>query len=346
MSWPSNSKASNQYTDQPTDLISDARADINQTILNVNTIIDNFDIANPTDGDVMRYNSSAGAWESVNPNTFSQQALYIPLGVFVENTWSQDANSTADKIKFFRKCLLGGSYWDPFANSGTGATVDAATVYGSIEGATVVRSTPSITTPNDSTVTASNLDVRLTNGQITYGAANNLQNRVVTGPDTDGNPPNRSYRFATYANNYIELPAGTYRLSFINDGLEANIPAVNYGGNLRGLPAFEDLVIYNETNNSDLKTITDFSDFTNNYHFFNVNQTTRISLFNRNVNDFDATKDVLQVTLGISYSSITTGYLQNSTTAFFGTSDSNTWTPATLGVPISMGNRYMKIEKL
>lgn len=349
MSWPSGSKASNQYTDQDTDLISNARADINQTILNVNTIIDNFDIAAPSNGDVMRYDSTSGAWESVNPNTFSQQTLYVPLGVFVENTWSQDALTNANRVKYFRKCLLGGSYWDPFINSGAGDTVAASNVYGSIEGSSIVRSTPTIATPANSSVTGTNISVTLNNGQITYGSGNNLGNRVLTGPDTDGNPPNRSYKYATYTNNYIELPAGNYRISFINDGTEENIPAVNYGGDsLRGLPAFNNMVIYNETADSDLKTITDFADFTNNFHFFTLNATTRLSVYNRNVtvNDFENLDDVLQVQLYSNISSLTAGYLRTNFVAFFGTSVSSTWSPATLGVPTYMGNRYMKIEKL
>jgi len=42
MSWPSGTKASTTHTDSPQDLISAARADINQNITNVNTVIDYF----------------------------------------------------------------------------------------------------------------------------------------------------------------------------------------------------------------------------------------------------------------------------------------------------------------
>lgn len=80
MSWPSNSKASNQYTDSVNDLISDARADINQTILNVNTIIDNFAIDAPVDGDLMQYNSGAGAWEPVPADTVNIQKIAVYKG--------------------------------------------------------------------------------------------------------------------------------------------------------------------------------------------------------------------------------------------------------------------------
>jgi hypothetical protein len=42
MSWPSGTKASTAHTDSPQDLISAARADINQNITNVNAVIDYF----------------------------------------------------------------------------------------------------------------------------------------------------------------------------------------------------------------------------------------------------------------------------------------------------------------
>lgn len=62
--WPSGSKASTQYTDQPTDRIADARAEINQTIANQGEIIDMFNIASPSDGDILSYNSSNSRFES------------------------------------------------------------------------------------------------------------------------------------------------------------------------------------------------------------------------------------------------------------------------------------------
>jgi hypothetical protein len=77
MSWPSGSKASNQYTDQDTDLISDARADINQTILNVNSIIDTFDIESPSNGDLLQYNSTTSKWEPVNTSAISTQKIAV-----------------------------------------------------------------------------------------------------------------------------------------------------------------------------------------------------------------------------------------------------------------------------
>jgi len=63
--WPSATKASTTNVDAGTDQISLARADIKQNMDNVNDIIDIFNIASPTNGDLMQYNSSTTKWEKV-----------------------------------------------------------------------------------------------------------------------------------------------------------------------------------------------------------------------------------------------------------------------------------------
>lgn len=63
--WPSATKASTANVDAGTDQISLARADIKQNIDNVNDIIDIFNIASPTNGDLMQYSSSTEKWEKV-----------------------------------------------------------------------------------------------------------------------------------------------------------------------------------------------------------------------------------------------------------------------------------------
>ena len=63
--WPSATKASTTNVDAGTDQISLARADIKQNMDNVNDIIDIFNIASPTNGDMMQYNSSTTKWEKV-----------------------------------------------------------------------------------------------------------------------------------------------------------------------------------------------------------------------------------------------------------------------------------------
>jgi hypothetical protein len=64
MAWPSGSKAGTTSTDNASDSISGARADINQNITNVNSIIDIFNIpGSPTDNYYLRYDSSTGKFE-------------------------------------------------------------------------------------------------------------------------------------------------------------------------------------------------------------------------------------------------------------------------------------------
>lgn len=76
MAWPT-TKASNQYTDSGQDRIADARAEINQNITNVNAIIDEFNIASPTDGDLLQYSSSSGKWEQVAGTSIGQSVALI-----------------------------------------------------------------------------------------------------------------------------------------------------------------------------------------------------------------------------------------------------------------------------
>lgn len=98
--WPSGSKASTQYTDQPTDRIADARAEINQTIANQGEIIDMFDIASPSDGDILSYNSTNSRFESGSQT--SGGCLIIPdvdisysaSSTLYNGGWSLSGNTT------------------------------------------------------------------------------------------------------------------------------------------------------------------------------------------------------------------------------------------------------------
>lgn len=122
MAWPSGSKANTTYTDQGSDLISNARADINQNILNTNAVIDEFDISSPTDGDILQYNSSSGHWDSISPSaaglsntamiTFNNTSEELVSG----NTYRRnftidfDPNSFLSKSGDFQLVLTAGSY--------------------------------------------------------------------------------------------------------------------------------------------------------------------------------------------------------------------------------------------
>ena len=62
--WPSSHKAGTTSTDAATDRIDQARADINQNIVNVNEIIDMFDLASePTNGQILKYNTTTDRFE-------------------------------------------------------------------------------------------------------------------------------------------------------------------------------------------------------------------------------------------------------------------------------------------
>ena len=67
MTWPNSTKAGTTNVDAGSDKPALARADIKQNIDNVNAIIDTFDIASPSNGDILTYNSSNSAWEPGEP---------------------------------------------------------------------------------------------------------------------------------------------------------------------------------------------------------------------------------------------------------------------------------------
>jgi hypothetical protein len=71
--WPSANKAVTTYTDQGSDRLADARPEINKTIANVNDIIDTFAISSPSNGDLLQYSTSTGAWEQVAVSTVGSQ---------------------------------------------------------------------------------------------------------------------------------------------------------------------------------------------------------------------------------------------------------------------------------
>tara|TARA_R100001129_G_scaffold182289_1_gene162703 strand:- start:345 stop:962 length:618 start_codon:yes stop_codon:yes gene_type:complete len=78
MSWPSGSKAGTSNVDNGNDLLANARADIKQNIDNTNSIIDEFNISSPSDGDLLQYSSSTGKFEQVASGSIGaagQQAI-------------------------------------------------------------------------------------------------------------------------------------------------------------------------------------------------------------------------------------------------------------------------------
>ena len=74
--WPSGHKAGTTTTDAATDRIDLARADIQQNIVNVNEIIDMFDLdAEPANGQILKYDTSADQFVLASDATASGIAL-------------------------------------------------------------------------------------------------------------------------------------------------------------------------------------------------------------------------------------------------------------------------------
>jgi len=79
MAWPSGSKAGTTHVDNGNDLLRNARADIKQNIDNVNSIIDEFNISSPSNGDLLQYSSSSGKWEQVASSSVGGGTAYLIL---------------------------------------------------------------------------------------------------------------------------------------------------------------------------------------------------------------------------------------------------------------------------
>ena len=88
MAWPSGTKASTDNCDQPSDLIANARADIKQNIDNVNDVIDTFNIASPSDGDLLQYSSSTGKFEPVDVSNLTGFVSIVSFGENIISTSS------------------------------------------------------------------------------------------------------------------------------------------------------------------------------------------------------------------------------------------------------------------
>ena len=78
--WPSSTKASTSNVDSGSDKPRLARADIKQNIDNTNSIIDMFDIASPSDGDTLVYNSTNSRFET-QAAVFQEAILQIGTAV-------------------------------------------------------------------------------------------------------------------------------------------------------------------------------------------------------------------------------------------------------------------------
>lgn len=119
MAWPSGSKASTTNVDAGSDKPKLARADIKQNIDNVNAIIDEFDIAAPSNGDILTYNATSGAWEPGAADSGAYPIVTFDFGNPVEITSSDqrcpvtevlDTNNIASVANTYDFTLPSGTY--------------------------------------------------------------------------------------------------------------------------------------------------------------------------------------------------------------------------------------------
>jgi hypothetical protein len=208
--WPSATKASTTNVDAGTDQISLARADIKQNMDNVNDIIDIFNIASPTNGDLMQYNSSTTKWEKVASTAIGQTAqLIIPFTGWVVTEAAADSNtsSAGAEARKFRQSLLGGAYYLRGPSTAPSLTA-AADTYGTISGASVTRATPTLVEPTGYSFSLSggNFAGNITNGVLNSTGAFAFTTNVGAGSNSGSG---RCW-YATGYDNYVTLPTGTY----------------------------------------------------------------------------------------------------------------------------------------
>ena len=278
MTWPTD-KASNEHTNQPNDSISSARAEIDKNITNTNAIIDHFNIDGATDGQIMRYDGSTLKWELINAGAITQQSIYIPMGAFAVNSWGGDGRANeAERIKFWQKCLLGGSYMNRGLNNNV---VNSQSYYGNIEGSELVRAAHTVNTPSDRTFDDNSNwgPVNITNGVISYPNPNY---------NNGGNHNYDYHKYSTFTDNYIGLPAGNYRISFMNEAadgtLNSNHTPEDGDVATTGVGYVSNLVVYNATNNTDIETVQ-MGDLRNEFAFFTLSTDTQLEFYCRTVDN-------------------------------------------------------------
>ncbi len=360
--WPSATKASTTNVDAGTDQISLARADIKQNMDNVNDIIDIFNIASPTNGDLMQYSSSTTKWEKVSATSVGQTAqLIIPFTGWVVSEAAADSNtsSAGAEARKFRQALLGGAYY--LRGPSTAPTLTAAAdTYGTISGASVTRATPTLVEPTGYSFSLSggNYAGNITNGVLNSTGAFAFTTNVGNGAGSSG----RCW-YATGYDNYVTLPTGTYTVEIrtANTSSTAWTNSYTYNSQLNSNnDTIDNMSVYNRTDNV-MITAQDDAQFTpsdtqlnpaawpvNSMAVFTLSGTKNIQFVNRvNPNTIDsATDDALGIRVQTS-ETFTSGDLtpQTSGTTFHFFKN-NAYIPAKLGWVTLVPNTWIVITKL
>ena len=362
--WPSATKASTANVDAGTDQISLARADIKQNMDNVNDIIDIFNIASPSNGDLMQYSSSTEKWEKVASTAVGQTAqLIIPFTGWVVTQAAADGNtsSAGAEARTFRQALLGGAYY--LRGVGTAPTLTAAeNTYGTISGASVTRATPTLVEPTGYSFSLSggNYAGNITNGVLNSTGAFSFTTNLGAG---NGSSSGRCW-YATGYNNYVTLPTGTYTVEIrtANTSSSAWTNTYTYHNLLNSNnDTIDNMSVYNRTDNV-MITAQDEPSYTpsdtqlnpaawpvNSMAVFTLSGTKNIQFVNRvNPNTVDnSTDDALGIYISGGSQSYTSGDLTPQ-------SSGNTWhfyknsayIPAKLGWVTLVPNTWIVITKL
>jgi hypothetical protein len=241
--WPSGSKASTSL----------ARADIKQNIDNVNDIIDIFNIASPTNGDLMQYNSTTTKWEKVASTSLSAQQLVIPFTGWVVAEAAADGytSSAGAEARRFRHALLGGAYYLRSPSTAPSLTA-AVSTYGSIGGASVTRATPTLVEPTGYSFSLSggNYAGNITNGVITSTGSFAFRSNIGNG-DSEISTSGKCW-YATGYDNYVTLPAGTYSVEIRTANTSSSVWTNSYVYNNflnSNNDTIDNMSVYNRTDN-------------------------------------------------------------------------------------------------
>lgn len=366
--WPSATKASTANVDAGTDQISLARADIKQNMDNVNDIIDIFNIASPSNGDLMQYSSSTTKWEKVSAATVGQTAqLIIPFTGWVVSEAAADGytSSAGAEARKFRQALLGGAYYLRGPNTAPTLTA-AASTYGSISGASVTRATPTLVEPTGYSFSLSggNYAGNITNGVLNSTGSFEIRTNSGSGVVGLSNGQSTKVWYATGYDNYVTLPTGTYTVEIrtANTSSTAWTNTYTYNSVLNSNnDTIDNMSVYNRTDNV-MITAQDDAQFTpsdtqlnpaawpvNSMAVFTLSGTKNIQFVNRvNSNTINAaTDDALGIHVAAGSQTFTSGDLtpqvSGSTFHFF---KNNAYIPAKLGWVTLVPNTWIVITKL
>jgi hypothetical protein len=123
--WPSASKASTANLDSGTDSPAAARADIKTNVDNVNSVIDMFNIASPTNNQILKYNSTTDRFDLV--------ANFDPASPgAIGGTTPSSATFTITSLKDIRETVYALTYGATITPDVANGTVQSVTLTGNV----------------------------------------------------------------------------------------------------------------------------------------------------------------------------------------------------------------------